>query len=329
MQFKKTHLFLITISCFISVNAHQTDCFERDGSDLSRPCIERLKPRALNAVDRSMKEPSLIRISDTLMKNSQQPLIAVLGATGRTGRHVLTELSNRGVRIRALSRNIEKAQSSVTGDYEWVYADVTKPKTLTLALQDVDIVISTIGSTEEDNSELIDYQGSINFVDAAKESSVQHIIYMSSIGAGGAENFSAVILNLVTDKAMKWKSLGEEYIRNSGINFTIVRPGGLRGDPGTLGIKLGQGDQIIGWIPRADVASVLVESAFNENAFEKTFEVINDESLEIDAWRGELKNLKKGEYGEIATGNFPLNYWISMLLILGLIVFLIRRRKSR
>jgi len=73
----------------------------------------------------------------------------------------------------------------------------------------------------------------------------------------------------------------------------------------------------------------LVESAFNENAFEKTFEVINDESLEIDAWRGELKNLKKGEYGEIATGNFPLNYWISMLLILGLIVFLIRRRKSR
>jgi hypothetical protein len=128
---------------------------------------------------------------------------------------------------------------------------------------------------------------------------------------------------------MKWKSLGEEYIRNSGINFTIVRPGGLRGDPGTLGIKLDQGDQIIGWIPRADVASVLVESAFNENAFEKTFEVINDESLEIDAWRGELKNLKKGEYGEIATGNFPLNYWMAMLLILGLIVFLFRRRKSR
>jgi uncharacterized protein YbjT (DUF2867 family) len=276
-----------------------------------------------------MKEPSLIRISDTLIKDSQQPLIAVLGATGRTGRHVLTELSNRGVRIRALSRNIEKAQSSVPGDYEWVYADVTKPKTLTLALQDVDIVISTIGSTEEDNSELIDYQGSINFVDAAKESSVQHIIYMSSIGAGGAENFSTVILNLVTDKAMKWKSLGEEYIRNSGINFTIVRPGGLRGDPGTLGIKLDQGDQIIGWIPRADVASVLVESAFNENTFEKTFEVINDESLEIDAWRGELKDLKKGEYGEIATGKFPLNYWIAMLLILGLIVFLIRRRKSR
>jgi uncharacterized protein YbjT (DUF2867 family) len=276
-----------------------------------------------------MKEPSLIRISDTLIKESQQPLIAVLGATGRTGRHVLTELSNRGVRIRALSRNIEKAQSSVPGDYEWLYADVTKPKTLTLALQDVDIVISTIGSTEEDNSELIDYQGSINFVDAAKESNVQHIIYMSSIGAGGAENFSTAILNLVTDKAMKWKSLGEEYIRNSGINFTIVRPGGLRGDPGTLGIKLDQGDQIIGWIPRADVASVLVESAFNENAFEKTFEVINDESLEIDAWRGELKNLKKGEYGEIATGNFPLNYWMAMLLILGLIVFLFRRRKSR
>ena len=151
---------------------------------------------------------------------------------------------------------------------------------------------------------------------------------MSSIGAGGADNFSTVLLNLVVGKTMKWKSLGEEYIRNSGINFTIIRPGGLRGDPGVLGIKLAQGDQIIGWIPRADVASVLVESAFNEDAFDKTFEIINDESLEIDAWRGEFKNLKKSTYGKIATGDIPLNYWLAMLLILGLVVFLIRRRKS-
>jgi uncharacterized protein YbjT (DUF2867 family) len=276
-----------------------------------------------------MKEPSLIRISDTLIKDSQQPLIAVLGATGRTGRHVLTELSNRGVRIRALSRNIEKAQSSVPGDYEWVYADVTKPKTLTLALQDVDIVISTIGSTEEDNSELIDYQGSINFVDAAKESGVKHIIYMSSIGAGGAENFSTVILNLVTDKAMKWKSLGEDYIRNSGIDFTIIRPGGLRGDPGTLGIRFEQGDKIIGWIPRGDVASVLVESMFNSDALNKTFEVINDESLALDSWRDEFKNLEADEFGIIATGNLPINYILFPLVILVLIIYLIRRRRKK
>jgi nucleoside-diphosphate-sugar epimerase len=152
---------------------------------------------------------------------------------------------------------------------------------------------------------------------------------MSSIGAGGAENFSTVLLNLVLGKTMKWKSLGEEYIRNSGIKYTIVRPGGLVGDSGQLGIKFAQGDNIIGFIPRADVASVLVESAFNEHSYDKTFEVINDESLVVDAWRNEFVNLNKEEFGQIATGNFPLSYTFSILLILVLIIYFIRRRKSR
>jgi uncharacterized protein YbjT (DUF2867 family) len=257
------------------------------------------------------------------------PLIGVLGASGRTGIYVIQELQSRDSNIRAFSRNIEKAKENVSGDFEWVYADVTKPETLTVALQGVDILISTIGSTGGDNSELIDYQGSINFVDAAKESGVKHIIYMSSIGAGGAENFSTVIINLFTDKAMKWKSLGEEYIRNSSINFTIVRPGGLRGDPGALGIKLAQGDQIIGWIPRGDVASVLVESIYNPDALNKTFEVINDESLVEDAWRDEFKNLTTDEYGVIATGNLPINYILVPLVVLVLIIYLIRRRRKK
>ena len=128
---------------------------------------------------------------------------------------------------------------------------------------------------------------------------------------------------------MKWKSLGEEYIRNSGIDFTIVRPGGLYGDSGTQGIKFDQGDKIIGSIPRGDVASVLVESVYNPDAINKTFEIINDESLPIDAWKDEFKNLKTGEYGKIQSGRLPFSYWGSMLILVLLIVLLIRRRRRR
>jgi hypothetical protein len=152
---------------------------------------------------------------------------------------------------------------------------------------------------------------------------------MSSIGAGGAENFSTVFLNLFMNKTMKWKSLGEEYIRNSGIDFTIVRPGGLYGDSGTQGIKFDQGDKIIGSIPRGDVASVLVESVYNPDAINKTFEIINDESLPVDAWKDEFKNLKTGEYGTIQSGKLPFSYWGSMLILVLLIVLLIRRRRRR
>ena len=263
------------------------------------------------------------------MSIADRPLVAVLGASGRTGVYVLEELKSRDVDIRALSRNIENAKQKVGGDFEWVPADVTDPKSLLLAFEGVDILISTIGSTGGDNSEMIDYEGSINFVEAAKETGVSRIIYMSSIGAGGAENFSTVILNLVANKTMKWKSLGEDYIRNSGIDFTIVRPGGLRGEPGALGIRFEQGDEVIGWIPRGDVAAVMVESIFNDDASNKTFEVINDESLPIEAWKDEFTNLKEGEFGKIATGALPTTYWLTPLVILLAIIYLIRRRKKR
>ena len=332
MKFREIYTLSTLLLFSYSVYSHDSECIVSKDTEYNRPCIERLIPRALHIIDRTMLEPQASIFSEDTegaLVETNLPLVAVLGASGRTGMYVLVELRSKGSNVRALSRNIEKAKEKVSGDYEWVYADVTKPETLTTALQGVDILISTVGSTGGDNSELIDYQGSINFVDAAKESGVKHIIYMSSIGAGGAENFNTVILNLVTDKAMKWKSLGEDYIRNSGIDFTIIRPGGLRGDPGTLGIRFEQGDKIIGWIPRGDVASVLVESMFNSGALNKTFEVINDESLALDSWRDEFKNLETDEFGRIATGNLPINYILFPLVILVLIIYLFRRRRKK
>ena len=332
MKFRELYTLAILLLFSPSVYSHDSECIVSKDTEYNRPCIERLIPRALHIIDMTMLEPQASIFSedtDGALIETNLPLVAVLGASGRTGAHVLEELKARGGNVRALSRNIERAKEQVSGDFEWAYADVTKPETLTTALEGIDILISTIGSTGGDNSELIDYQGSINFVDAAKESGVKHIIYMSSIGAGGAENFSTVILNLVTGKAMKWKSLGEDYIRNSGIDFTIIRPGGLRGDPGTLGIRFEQGDKIIGWIPRGDVASVLVESMFNSDALNKTFEVINDESLALDSWRDEFKNLETDEFGIIATGNLPINYILFPLVILVLIIYLIRRRRKK
>ena len=256
----------------------------------------------------------------------------MIGASGRTGKLVLEGLAKRDLRIRALSRDTAKASADIGGNYEWVQADVTQPETLVMALQDSDIIISTIGAKPgkgPDGPESVVYKGVINLVDEAKRAGTRHIIYMSSIGAGGSQHFSTVFLNLFMNKTMKWKSLGEEYIRNSGIDFTIVRPGGLYGDPGTQGIKFDQGDKIIGAIPRGDVASVLVESVYNPDAINKTFEIINDESLPVDVWKDEFKSLKTGEYGKIQSGRLPFSYWGSMLILVLLIVLLIRRRRRR
>ena len=276
MQFTK--LFILTFFVVFTAKpllAHQSECQEQLNSNFNRPCLERLIPRSLDPLNRNMIQPEVA-------------LIVVIGASGRTGKLVLEGLAKRDLRIRALSRDTAKASADIGGNYEWVQADVTQPETLVMALQDSDIIISTIGAKPgkgPDGPESVVYKGVINLVDEAKRAGTRHIIYMSSIGAGGSQHFSTVFLNLFMNKTMKWKSLGEEYIRNSGIDFTIVRPGGLYGDPGTQGIKFDQGDKIIGAIPRGDVASVLVESVYNPDAINKTFEIINDESLPVDAWK--------------------------------------------
>ena len=338
MQFTK--LFILTFFVVITAKpllAHQSECQEQLNSNFNRPCLERLIPRSLDPLNRNMIQPEVIKFSGEdlgsgPLAEDSRPLIAVFGAAGRTGRHVLEELSIRGVRIRALSRDIQKAQETIGGDYQWTQADVTQPETLIMALQDSDIIISTIGAKPgkgPDGPESVVYKGVINLVDEAKRAGTRHIIYMSSIGAGGSQHFSTVFLNLFMNKTMKWKSLGEEYIRNSGIDFTIVRPGGLYGEAGTQGIRFDQGDKIIGSIPRGDVASVLIEAVYNSDAINKTFEIINDESLPIDAWKDEFKNLKTGEYGTIQSGRLPFSYWGSMLIFVLLIVLLIRRRRRR
>ena len=266
-------------------------------------------------------------LKPNLVFSEDKQLVGVFGASGRTGTHIIDELIGRDVNIRAFSRRTK--ENADTDSLNWVVADVTNKESLAEALKNVDVIISAIGPVDGDNSENVDYLGTINIVSAAKENGVQQIIYMSSIGAGGAENISTVMLNLLANKTMKWKALAEEQIRNSGIPFTIVRPGGLLGEPATQGIQFSQGDNVLGWIPREDVASVLVESIFRDGAKNKTFEVINDDSLPVDAWRDEFDSLKPNEFGVIATGELPTRYWLTPLLVVVVIIYLIRRRRAR
>lgn len=266
-------------------------------------------------------------LKPNLVFSEDKQLVGVFGASGRTGTHIIDELLRRDVNIRAFSRRTK--ENADTDSINWVVADVTSKESLTEALKNVDVIISAIGPVDGDNSENVDYLGTINIVSAAKESGVQQIIYMSSIGAGGAENISTVMLNLLANKTMKWKALAEEEIRNSGIAFTIVRPGGLLGEPATQGIQFSQGDNVLGWIPRGDVAAVLVESIFKDGAKNKTFEVINDDSLPVDAWRDDFDSLKPNEFGVIATGELPTRYWLSPLLVIIAIIYLIRRKRAR
>ena len=215
-------------------------------------------------------------------------LVMVVGGSGRTGRHVITELEQQGYIYRAMTSNAARAIEKHGAEIDWVEADVKDAELIARLMTDVDAVIVAIGAssgTGDNRPEMVDYGGVKNIVDGAKQHDVQHVVLVSSIGTGEADN----PLNRLMGDVMMWKLKGEDHLRASGIDFTIIRPGTLTDKPG------GQTPLRIapaGTLPfgsvftaREDVARVAVAALGQSEARNKSIDLVEDESLAPDAWR--------------------------------------------
>ena len=222
-------------------------------------------------------------------------VILVAGATGQTGSRVVQQLKGLGYKnILAMTRNKERAISKFGSDIEWVEANVTEPKSLQNAFKGVDRIISTIGSSREpgNGTEAVEYLGLKNMVDAAIDNDVKILVLTSSAGITDKDNE----LNRILDNVLIWKFKGEEYLRGSGLNYSIVRSGGLKPNipGGQFGIYLSQRDDSrAGQISVDDVASVLIEASTNPDAHGKTYETFNYVTRYPAAWPDTFAILEK------------------------------------
>lgn len=220
-------------------------------------------------------------------------LVAVAGATGRTGRHVVTTLKDQGYDVRVLVRDTATARPLLGEGIEYVVADVRQPATLASALAGATAVISALGSSRKDpgnGPEQVDYQGVKNLADAAAAARVGQIVLVSSAGVTQEDH----PLNRMFDNVLRWKAKGEEAVRASGVPHTIVRPGGLVDKPGGEGgLRLEQGDRGTGFIPRADVARVCVAALESPAARNRTFELYSGPGSPPSDWNAVFGALKE------------------------------------
>jgi uncharacterized protein YbjT (DUF2867 family) len=219
--------------------------------------------------------------------------VLVAGANGQTGQLIVKHLQKQGYQVRALVREPAKAQALLGPDVTYVHGNVTDPASLTAAMSGVDAVISAIGARGKegpDRPEMIDHQG----VDAAKQAGAQQFVLMSSRGVTQEDH----ILNRMFGDVLKWKLKGEDYLRASGLAYTIVRPGGLRNEAGGTGdIVLEQGDRRFEdgtplLIPREDVAIICVEALKYPEARFRTFETHRVDGAPVTDWRSKFAALK-------------------------------------
>lgn len=146
--------------------------------------------------------------------------ILVTGAAGFLGNNVVRRLAEQGKPVRAMVRNVDKAQkrlADVKDKIEIVQGDVADREGLKTLMRDVSTVIHLVAIALEKGGqtyEAVNYQGTVNVVDAAQAAGVPRFIYMSQNGAD-PNHFS---------RFLRSKGRAQEYVASSGLQWTALRP---------------------------------------------------------------------------------------------------------
>ena len=198
----------------------------------------------------------------------------VAGATGETGRRIVEELVNRNIPVRALVRNLETGKEILPTEAELVVGDLLQPERLREAIADSTVLLCATGARpnfDPTGPFKVDYQGTKNLVDAAKGKGIEHFVLVSSLCV--SQFFHPLNLFWLV---LYWKKQAEAYLANSGLTYTIVRPGGLRNQDSRDPIVMSSPDTLFeGSIPRRKVAQVCVESLFQPAAANKIVEIVS------------------------------------------------------
>jgi UDP-glucose 4-epimerase len=159
------------------------------------------------------------------------PLIALTGATGFIGQHLMRELPKRGYRIRALLRRPTErpihAASAVIGD-------IVRPQNMAAALEGVDAIIHSAGIAHEmsgtpgDDYRVLNTEATINLARSAHRAGVRRFVFLSSIRAQTGPAAGGVLTE--ADKAQptnaygKSKLAAEEGLAQLDVDWVALRP---------------------------------------------------------------------------------------------------------
>lgn len=178
----------------------------------------------------------------------------IIGANGQIGRLLVQRMAKSGAIPRAMVRRLEQARILQEMGAQTVIGDLEE--NIDNALDGCDKVVFTAGSgpkTGPDKTVLVDLWGAIKAIDAARRFGIEHFVMVSSRGAQDPDSSPEKIRHYTV-----CKRVADNHLIDSGVPYTILRPGALTNDPGTDRITTvwpeGDADQ---WITREDVANVI------------------------------------------------------------------------
>jgi uncharacterized protein YbjT (DUF2867 family) len=197
--------------------------------------------------------------------------LIIFGSTGSVGQHVVEQALEQGHHVTAFSRN-PAALAYSHANLSTITGDVFDPQSVAAAIQGHDAVLVSLGSLKWKNK--VRSVGTRNIVQGMQQHGVKRLICQTTLGVGDSEgnlNFywKYIMFGLLLRPFYKDHIIQEGIVKNSGLDWTIVRPGSFTDEPPMGTYKQGfSGNEksLTLKIPRADVADFMVKQ-INDNTY--------------------------------------------------------------
>ncbi|BCL74992.1 hypothetical protein JHS3_07280 [Jeongeupia sp. HS-3] len=202
--------------------------------------------------------------------------LMVFGASRGVGFEIAKQARSQGRSVRALLRDGADDGALREIGVDVVRGDALDAAAVNAAMADLGAdaeIVSTLGSFGPGVP--VDYLGNRNVIEAAEQAGIQRLVLVTSLGCSETWAHLSERSRKGFGGAVREKTLAEAWLRTSGLDFTIIRPGGLRDGPALGGAQRIENEEAHGFVRRADVAAEVLACLADPATIGRAFSVVD------------------------------------------------------
>jgi nucleoside-diphosphate-sugar epimerase len=208
--------------------------------------------------------------------------VVIVGGHGRIALRLEKLLAERGDSPRGIIRSTDQAKDLEEIGAEPIVLDIENIE-IDDAVAGADAVVFAAGAgagSGPARKQTVDFDGAVKLINAADSHGIRRYVMVSAMGVNHPERWSEEMRPYYEAKAA-----ADRHVLDSGLDYTIVRPGFLTDYPGTGTVQVAEKLETGGSVTRDDVAAVIGEVLVADNTVGKSFDLLNDGTPIPDALR--------------------------------------------